>query len=86
MRNYICWFDWAGMSVANGASKDFTTPDGLNVRVTFSNVSGPPVLPSVMNTWSGAVLWKLYNFINPAVKPALFSESTISPVAFTMNI
>jgi hypothetical protein len=39
-----------------------------------------------MNTWSGAVLWQLYDFTDPTVKPALFSRSTLSQVSFTMNI
>jgi gliding motility-associated-like protein len=86
MKNYICWFDWAGVSVANNATKNFTTADGLNVTVTFSNVSGPAIMPSIMNVWSGAVLWKLYDFADPAIKPALFSDATISPAGFTMNI
>lgn len=86
MRNYICWFDWAGRTVENNSSTTFTTADGLNVTVTFTNVSGPSVTPSVMNTWSGAVLWQLYDFVNTDIMPALFSRSTLSPVSFTMNI
>lgn len=86
MRNYISWFNWSGTSVANGTVKNFTTPDGLNVTVTFSGVTGATVTPYVMNTWSGAVLWKLYDFTNPAVRPALFSQNTISAAGFTMNI
>jgi gliding motility-associated-like protein len=86
MKNYICWFDWAGTIVTNGASKTFTTPDGLLVKVTFNNVSGPAVVPYVMNTWSGAILWQLYDFVDPSVMPALFSQNTINSVNFTMNI
>lgn len=86
MKNYICWFDWAGISIADNVSKTFTTPDGLTVKVAFSNVTGPAVVPSVMNTWSGAILWQLYDFTDPSIKPALFSENTLSSVTFTMDI
>lgn len=86
MRDYICWFDWAGISVANNTSKTFTTPDGLTVKVTFTNVTGPTISPYAMNTWSGAVLWQLYDFSDPLVMPALFSQGTINPASFAMNI
>jgi gliding motility-associated-like protein len=86
MRNYISWFDWSGITIANNTNTTFTTADGLSIKISFSNVSGPSLRPYVMNTWSGAVLWKLYDFINPSVKPALFSEATIDQVSFTMNI
>jgi len=86
MRNYICWFDWAGRTVANNATSTFTTPDGLSVTISFSNVSGPSLTPSVMNTWSGAVLWNLYDFTSAAVKPALYSVNTPMPLNFTMTI
>src|SRR5689334_14296374 len=80
MRNYISWFDWAGQTIANNASSTFTTADGLKVTIKISNVSGPTLAPYVMNTWSGAVLWNLYDFIDPAIKPALFSNTTLSQV------
>ncbi len=86
MRNYISWFDWAGFSLANGASRNFTTPDGLNVTISFSNVTASSVSPYIMNTWSGSVLWKLYDFTNPAVKPALFSINSSEAVTFQMSL
>lgn len=93
MRNYISWFDWAGVSITNNSTTNFTTADGMNVTVKITNVTGPPVLPNVMNTWWGAVLWQLYDFTNPGVKPALFSYDTppfvdpaLNTVTFTMDI
>src|SRR5688572_7333097 len=68
MRNYISWFDWADVSISNNSTTNFTTADGMNVTVKLTDVTGPQVLPSVMNTWWGAVLWQLYDFTNPLVK------------------
>ena len=76
MRNYISWFDWAGVSITNNSTTNFTIPDGMNVTVKLTDVTGPPLVPTVMNTWWGAVLWQLYDFTNPAIKPALFSYDT----------
>ena len=86
LRNEIWWFDWAGFTVSNGASRTFNTTDGLTVTISFSNVSSTVPVPEVMNTWSGAILHLLYNFTDPAVKPALLSAGTSNTVNFTMNI
>src|SRR5687767_4452074 len=80
--DYIWWFDWAGFNLQNGASRTFTTTDGLTVRIDFSAVTGTAV-PDRMNTWSGAVLHNLYDFADPAVMPALHSRATSTTVAFT---
>lgn len=86
LKNEIWWFDWAGITVSNGASRTFTTTDGLTVNITFSNVSATVPVPDVMNTWSGAVLHFLYDFSNPAIQPALHSRTSTSTVSFTLNI
>jgi len=86
MRNYISWFDWAGISIADNTTVNFTTDDGLLINVKFSNVNGPSITPWVMNTWSGSVLWKLYDFADPQVKPALFSQNTIASAGYIMTI
>ena len=86
LKNEIWWFDWAGFTVSNGATRTFNTTDGLTVTISFSNVSSTVPVPEVMNTWSGAILHLLYNFTDPAVKPALLSASTSNTVNFTMNI
>jgi gliding motility-associated-like protein len=90
LRNQLWWFDWSGITPANGVSKSFITHDGLNITITFSNVTnGNQLVPSQMNTWSGAVLHLLYNFTNSNVRPALFrSESAggVTNISFTMTI
>jgi len=86
LKNSVWWFNWNGFTLSNGASKTFTTTDGLNVTITFSNVSGPTPAPATMNTWSGAVLHFLYDFTDPNIRPALLSTSTTQSVAFTMAI
>ncbi|OIR05733.1 hypothetical protein GALL_121680 [mine drainage metagenome] len=83
LKNQIWWFDWNGFSLNEGASKTFTTTDGLTVKIVFSKVSGQTMLPSVMNTWSGAVLHYLYDFSNSSIKPALYDLTTTS--SFTSN-
>jgi len=89
LRNQIWWFDWNGFTINNGATRSFTTDDGLNVTISFSGVLNPVLAPSVMNTWSGSLLHVLYNFTDPAVKPALFrhfDQGGITDTRFTMNI
>jgi len=87
LRNEIWWLDWAGLNMANGASKTFTTTDGLSVTVTFSNVSPSTATPNIMNTWMGAILHQLYNFSNPTILPALWHRSlSIAQCTFTMEV
>jgi gliding motility-associated-like protein len=87
LKNRIWWFDWDGFVMANGASKTIQTTDGLTATITFSNITGPTLIPSVMNTWPGAVLHLLYNFSNPSIKPALyFSKSETELVKFMISI
>lgn len=87
LRNEIWWFDWNGMSVTDGATRNFVTDDGLSVTVSFSGVSAPVLTPMVMNTWSGAVLHVLYDFLDPNIKPALYKyDQSLQTRTFTMNI
>ncbi|GEM_PF-576363 len=90
LRNQLWWFDWTGITPSNGASKSFTTHDGLNITIRFSNVTnGNQLVPSQMNTWSGAVLHLLYNFSDGNIRPALFRSDAaggVSNISFTMTI
>lgn len=87
LKDKIWWIDWSGFSMVNGAAKTFTTTNGLTVTVTFSNVSGPLLAPSVMNTWYGAVLHLLYDFSNTAVKPALYhTQQETAVTKFTLTV
>lgn len=85
LRNEIWWFDWAGFTVSDGASRTFNTTDGIAVTISFSAVSGS-VNPDVMNTWYGAILHLLYDFTDPAIRPALHSKATPDAVNFTMSV
>ncbi|MCF6402444.1 CshA/CshB family fibrillar adhesin-related protein [Chitinophaga filiformis] len=86
LKSYVWWFNWNGFSLVNGASRDFTTDDGLQVKITFSQVSGPSLAPRVMDTWSGAVLHYLYDFSDPATMPALYNLTQGEDSYFTMTI
>jgi len=86
-KDKIWWIDWSGFSFANGSTKSFTTSNGLTVTLGFSNVSGPALTPTIMNTWSGSVLHLLYNFSDPAIKPALYHTSYQTELTkFTINV
>lgn len=85
LRNSICWFDWNSFIVVNGASRNFVTADGLNVTVTFSSVTNAPS-PNVMQTWSGAVLWNLYNYSSTAYNPALYNTGNPNNSQFTLSV
>jgi gliding motility-associated-like protein len=82
----IWWLDWSGFSITEGASRTFLTNDSLSVTITFSNTTAHEPQPSVMNTWSGAILHLLYDFTDPAILPALYDQQSTLPSAFTMTI
>lgn len=86
IKNHIWWFDWNGFTPANGASRSFTTDDGLTVNIVFSKVSGLTPIPREMNTWSGALLHFLYDFSNPAIKPALHCNNGGVSTYFSMTV
>lgn len=86
LRNEIWWFNWSGFTLSNGASRSFTTVDGLTVNIQFSQVSPTVPSPWVMNTWRGAIFHLLYNFSDPAIQPALYSNQTTADCRFTMRV
>jgi gliding motility-associated-like protein len=86
LKNQIWWFNWAGFTVAEGASRTFTTTDGLTVRVDFSNVTPHVPIPYVMDTYVGALLYLLYNFSDPTIMPALFDVTSTQNFAYTLTI
>lgn len=86
LRPYIWWFDWNGATIANGFTRSFTSAEGLQITVAFSNVAGDGVEPDVMNTWYGAVLHTLYDFSQPDFRPALHSKATSTPMSFDMEV
>lgn len=86
IRNHIWWFNWNGFSMFNGATRSFTTADGLDVNIAFSQLSGLQPAPKVMNTWSGAVLHYLYDFSDPSMMPALYTMNSGQSCYFTMTV
>lgn len=87
LKQQIWWFDFNGFNPVNGASKTFTTTEGLTITIACSNVTGQTLFPNVMNTWPGAVLHVLYNFSDPSIKPALQSpqNNLSSHLTFTIT-
>ena len=82
----IWWFNWAGFTVQEGASRTFTTNDGLVVNITFSNVTAHTPVPFVMNTWPGALLHLLYDFSDPTIEPALLDQLSTINFAYTLTV
>ncbi|AXY73504.1 gliding motility-associated C-terminal domain-containing protein [Paraflavitalea soli] len=86
LRNEIWWFNWAGFTISDGATRTFTTTDGLSITVRFSQVSPAVPVPWVMNTWRGAIFHLLYNFSDPSIQPALYSSLIAADCRFTMRV
>jgi gliding motility-associated-like protein len=82
----IWWLNWAGFTVQNGASKTFTTNNGLTIKASFSNVSAAVPTPWIMDTWPGSLLWFLYNFSDPTILPALYQENSPDNYNYTLTI
>ncbi|HTR32105.1 MAG TPA: CshA/CshB family fibrillar adhesin-related protein [Puia sp.] len=82
----IWWLDWAGFTVQEGASRTFNTNNGLAIKVAFSHVSTAVPVPWIMNTWPGSLLWFLYNFSDPNIKPALYQEMSPTNFNYTLTI
>lgn len=73
LKNEIWWLNWAGFTITNGASKTFTTNDGSQITVTFSNVSGRQPTPAVMSSnFGGSMLYLLYDFSDTSILPSLY--------------
>jgi len=85
-KNSIWWLNWAGFTVQEGASKTFTTNDGLSIQVSFSNVTTHVPIPYIMDTWPGSLLWFLYNFSDPTIEPALYDMNSSINFGYTLNI
>lgn len=86
MRDLVWWIDWADMKIEDGATKTFVTADGLTVTVALSGFAGTPLTSSVMNTGGVAILRQLYDFSDPAVKPALFVPGNFNNSRFTITV
>lgn len=88
LKNEIWWLNWSGITVANGATKTFTTNDGLQITVTFSNANTREPVPTVMSSnYFGSMLYVLYNFSDPTILPSLYdgTEQT-GVVRFSMSV
>ncbi len=73
LKNEIWWLNWAGFTITNGASKTFTTNDGLQITITFSSAGGRQPIPTNMTSnFSGSMLYLLYNFSDPSILPSLY--------------
>ncbi|MBS1603922.1 MAG: gliding motility-associated C-terminal domain-containing protein [Bacteroidetes bacterium] len=86
LKDQVWWIDWAGMNIINGASKTVTTNDGLTLKITILNLNGRAPAPTVMNSWSGAVLHLLYDFSDPNIKPALYDNNATGICKFTVTV
>jgi len=87
LKSQIWWLNWAGVKITNGATKTFTTDDGLSITVTFSNAITREPVPAVMNTYFGAMLHLLYDFSDPTILPSLYDGPTGTGVLkFTMTV
>jgi len=82
----IWWLNWAGFTLQEGASRTFNTNEGLTVQVTFSNVSQHVPVPFIMDTYGGSLLYLLYNFSDPTVKPALYDQLSSINFNYTLTI
>ena len=88
LRDEIWWLDWSGVTIANGTTKTFTTNDGLQITATFSNANTREPVPTVMSSsYFGSMLYVLYNFSDPTIKPSLYdgTEQT-GVVKFSMSV
>ncbi len=86
LKNRIWWFNWAGFTVAEGASRTFTTNAGLTVQINFSNVTQHVPVPYVMDTWGGSLLYLLYDFSDPTIMPALYDVMSTQSFTYTLTI
>lgn len=88
LKNEIWWFDWAGMNLVTGDTRNVTLPDGLIVSYSITPGSGQFPNARVMNTWSGAILHLLYDFTNTNILPALYHTTPAAPLqcSFTVRV
>jgi gliding motility-associated-like protein len=86
LKNQIWWINWAGTTIANGATKTVTTDDGLILTITISKVSSRAPVPTIMNTYFGAMLHVLYDFSDPTILPALYDDNATGICTYTLSI
>ena len=86
LKNQIWWFNWAGFTFQNGATRTFSINAGLDVTVTFSNTTDEKPVPWVMNTWSGAILHLLYDFSDLTIQPAIFDVYSSNKCGYTIAV
>ena len=88
LKNEIWWLNWAGFTITNGASRTFTTNDGLQITVTFSNATTREPQPTDMSSnYFGSMLYVLYNFSDPTILPSLYDGPTqTGAVKFSMSV
>lgn len=84
-RNDIWWFNWNNFPLVNGASQSYYLPGGLQVKIEIDELKDADFYASKMNTWSGSILHLLYDFTDPTVKPALFSEMSTTNPSFKLT-
>jgi gliding motility-associated-like protein len=86
LKDQIWWINWAGTSIANGSAKTISTDDGLTLAITISNVSSRAPVPSIMNSYFGAMLHVLYDFSDPTIRPSLFDNNATGICKFSLSI
>ncbi|WP_282456877.1 CshA/CshB family fibrillar adhesin-related protein [Chitinophaga sedimenti] len=84
LREQIWWLDWSDFPIT--ASHSMTTTDGLVLTFTASNVTGAVPVTSVMKTWGAAMLYSLYDFNSPNLKPALYSVGNNENTTFRLTV
>ena len=87
LKDQIWWINWAGVTLTNGATKTITTDDGLTLTIKISNVAGREPVPTIMNSYFGAMLHLLYDFSDPTILPSLYDgPQQTGAVSFTLTI
>jgi hypothetical protein len=88
----IWWVDWSGFTVANGATKTFTTAAGISVTIIFSNVNNngsTAFLPSSISDFAGYNPFiNLYEFATKDIKNAIYEYGyggTISSFSISIS-
>ncbi len=87
LKNQIWWLNWAGVTIANGATKTFVTNDGLAITAVISNATTQEPVPTVMTSnYFGSMLHLLYDFSDPTILPSLYVGVTTGVQKFSMTV
>lgn len=86
LKDQIWWINWAGINFSNGTTQKITTDNGLTLNIAISNTSSRNPVPTIMNSWSGAVLHLLYDFSDPTILPSLYDNNQTGVVKFSLAI